>query len=74
MGRTARTRMTGRTARTRTTGRTARTRTMGRTARQATGRTGKAGHWQDGQEWFMGRTDVLLNGLDTKSWTPIHLG
>ena len=33
---------------------------MGRTSRQDTGRTGKAGHGQDGQEWFMGRTDVLL--------------
>ena len=22
---------------------------------------------QDGQEWFMGRTDVVLNGLDNKN-------
>ena len=42
-----------------------RTRTTGRTSRQDMGRTGKAGHGQDGQEWFMGRTDVLVNGLDT---------
>ena len=31
------------------------------------GRTGKAGHGQDGQEWFMGRTDVLLKGWTTKA-------
>ena len=40
---------------------------MGRTSRQDTGRTGKEGYGQDGQEWLMGRTDVLSTGWTTKA-------